>query len=151
VPDNWACPACALLGARGATHIYLLEQPYERQDVRRMTRVGSNSDTIHVRPEVHQEPRVSASPEISNQGIPQLRSVASVRPKSREPAKIHEWRSFVNRLSMNSSTTPKVAELGNAPGNGPLERTDLTFVGQFGVSPDADGKIEPMLSSAVKL
>ncbi|RDW85275.1 hypothetical protein BP6252_02865 [Coleophoma cylindrospora] len=133
--DDWACPACALLGVQGATHTYLLDQPYERENARRMARVEGTANIVDAHPDVNQEASDSTNFQI---GTLQQPSAAPVQTKSRERVKGKQSRTFINPLNLDPSAPPKVVESSNSPGNGPAGRNNLTFVERPELSPGTD-------------
>ncbi|RDW77886.1 hypothetical protein BP5796_05738 [Coleophoma crateriformis] len=132
-PDDWVCPACALMGIQGATHTYLLDQPYEREDARRMARVEGTAGIVDAHPEVNQEPSDSTDFQIQDNGTLQQPSAASVQAKSRESVKGKQSRTFINALNLN----PRVVE-SSSSGHGPAGRNNLTFVAHPRSSPGTD-------------
>jgi hypothetical protein len=104
--DSWACPACALLGGQEATHTYLLDQPYQRQDARRMTRIGSSPGIVvgdlgvtgainHAKLFQHQ-----------SEGISQSDLAERAQPISGPIVTQNEDRSLPNRLNLGTSVPP---------------------------------------------
>jgi len=116
-PDSWTCPACALLDAQGATHAYLLDQPYQGPDARRMTRVEGALEISVGRLEMSQLPNHARISQRQREDIPQLNSADPVQPTPRTRATDSQDRSLLNRLDQDTSVplnaTEKVGVLTN--------------------------------------
>lgn len=144
-PDSWPCPACALLNGAGATHSYLLDLPYERQDTRRMTRIDGAGGIRHSTHEMDKEPNHSEHVQFRNEGILQSHPAESGRPKFRECSRSNDDTSLINRSDSNlhSIVPPDASGSDDLFTNRRTGTIDLTTIEKPSTSADTSRKLSP--------
>jgi len=91
--DTWPCPACTLLDAHGATHVYRLDLPYERQDHREMILVDTPSNSGLLQASTPKQ-------------IPQTNTSREIGSPSRTDSRDAESRSRPHTIDLQATTTP---------------------------------------------
>jgi hypothetical protein len=124
-PDSWACPACALLGVQGVTHTYLLDQPYQRQDARKMTRIESTPGVAVSGLGMTGAANHAGLSQYQSEGILQSDPAERVQPTSRSTVTESEDRSLSNRLGLDTSVPPNA-------------------LGKLGISTDGNRELNPI-------
>lgn len=110
VPKNWTCPACALLGVRGATHTYLLDQPYKTPEACRMTRVEGTSEISVDRSEPSQGANHPGSSHRQSEDIPEPDPAGRAYSTPRPHATDSQERSLLDRMDQDTTVPLNVTE-----------------------------------------
>jgi hypothetical protein len=102
-PNSWTCPACALLDVQGATHTYLLDQPYERQDERVMTHIKNALGTTVGGPKTSKGANNARLSQHQNKDNPQSALSERGQSISRTSAADSQNLSLLTRLGLDVS------------------------------------------------
>jgi hypothetical protein len=137
-PDNWSCPACALLDERGATHTYILDQPYERQDGRPMNRIKDTPDITDVHLEM--------SKDSDHAKCNSYQHKERLQPGSRARAGSIVNRSSFNKVHLGSRVSPHAVDFDAPLRNSPRAMNNTNSVEKASASLDTGSRLNPAYS-----